>query len=289
MKRLAWIASVLLLSAASASAYAQNAYVTANLNLRSAPDPDYPLITTLRAGTPVSVQGCIDDFLWCDVIAYGERGWVAGDYLEYDYDNRRVLLPSYGARIGIPIISFVIGDYWGRHYSHRSFYSHRNDWYHRPIHYRYVRHDNHDRWDDHNGHGRNDRWDGRNDHGRHDDNGRRDVRHDSRDDHRGVRQNVRFENNVRVENRDTRVVRHDSRQAVPVARRATPAQAPRTMRSGENSGVRTGQRGNAHAAMPQRQQAQPQAAPQRASSERKSRSNEKSESDERGDHDKSRH
>ena len=110
MKRFAWLAAIAAIFAtASVAARAQDAYTTVNLNMRAAPDIDYPLIRTLPAGTAVSVQGCIDGWLWCDVIAYGDRGWVAGDYLEFFYRNHRVLLPDYGARYGIPIISFMIG------------------------------------------------------------------------------------------------------------------------------------------------------------------------------------
>jgi uncharacterized protein YraI len=205
MRTLAWLATALLLSAAPLSARAQDAYVTVNLNMRAAPDIDYPLITTIPAGTRVSVQGCVDDWLWCDVIAYGERGWVSGDYLEYDYGNRRVLLPYYGASIGIPIVSFVIGDYWGRHYSHRSFYRHRHDWYSRPIHYR-SRSGHHDRWDDHR-YSHHERRDSRRDN-RHD---RREVRYDRRDDRRDSRRDRRDgRQDVRLGRRDTR---QDRRQA----------------------------------------------------------------------------
>jgi uncharacterized protein YraI len=168
MKRMTWLGLALLLSFASLSAQAQDGYVTVNLNMRAAPDSDYPLITTIRAGSAISVLGCIDDYQWCDVTAYGERGWVSGDYIEYEYQNRRVPLYGYGVQIGIPIISFVIGDYWGSHYNHRSFYSDRDRWYRHPIRYRSSSHQRRDRHDDrrdnrHDNH-RNDRHDNRNDH-----------------------------------------------------------------------------------------------------------------------------
>lgn len=140
MKRLAHLAlatfSLASLSLAlPALAHAETAFVTADVNMRAGPDPGYPLIDQLRAGSEVDVQGCTQGYEWCDVIAYDNRGWVAGNYINYEYRDQPVLLPSYGSQIGIPIIAFTIGSYWGNHYYNRPFYRERDHWYR----YRYTR------------------------------------------------------------------------------------------------------------------------------------------------------
>ena len=135
MKRLSWIAFALL-QVVPLWAQASDGFVTANVNLRAGPAVDYPRVATLSAGTPVSIQGCTEGWEWCDVIAFGNRGWVVGDYLQYDYDNRRVLVPDYSARVGIPVVTFVIGNYWNSYYRDRPFYQQRDHWYHRPVRHR---------------------------------------------------------------------------------------------------------------------------------------------------------
>lgn len=130
---LASVSLATLSLAVPALAHAADAYVTGNVNLRAGPDPAYPLIDRIPAGTEVDVQGCTDGWEWCDVIVFGNRGWVAGNYIEYEYQDEPVLLPPYGAQLGIPIISFTIGPYWDNYYRGRPFYRDRDHWYHRRI------------------------------------------------------------------------------------------------------------------------------------------------------------
>lgn len=133
MKRLAWSVLVSLSLASPALVYAADAYVVDNVNMRAGPDLGYPLVDQLPAGTEVDVRGCTEGWEWCDVIADGNRGWVDGNYLQYEYQDQQVLLPAYGEEIGIPIVSFAIGAYWGSYYRDRPFYRDRDHWYHYPV------------------------------------------------------------------------------------------------------------------------------------------------------------
>ncbi len=136
MKRQICFLAMALLLAMPLTALAADGWVTVNLNMRAGPAAQYPLITTLSVGTEVTIQGCTDGWEWCDVIADGDRGWVDGSYIQDEYDGRRVAVPVYGARLGIPIITFAISSYWSNHYRHRAFYRNRDSWYHRRVDHR---------------------------------------------------------------------------------------------------------------------------------------------------------
>lgn len=119
---------LMLLIAVPALGRTRDAFVTAYVNLRAGPYVDYPLLTEVPAGMMVTLYGCLDDWSWCDVGYDGDRGWISASYLSYDYDGRRVYLPEYGVRIGIPVVTFSLSLYWRSHYIHRPWYRDRSHW-----------------------------------------------------------------------------------------------------------------------------------------------------------------
>lgn len=132
MKRVMYSLAALVLCAPLA-AQAVEGWVVDDISLQAGPDPAYPSITELSAGTPVSIQACIDGWTWCDVIAGADRGWVPGTFLEEDYGGQRVVVIDYGPRIGIPIVGFSLGVYWDQHYHNRPFYAQRQQWVAKAI------------------------------------------------------------------------------------------------------------------------------------------------------------
>ncbi len=98
------------------AAMAGDGYVNEDTDLRAGPDPGYPTVATLHSGTPVSIQGCVKNWSWCDVVTTNGRGWIAGDFLEEDYEGHRVVVPAFGVQVGIPIVTFSFNSYWNEHY-----------------------------------------------------------------------------------------------------------------------------------------------------------------------------
>jgi uncharacterized protein YraI len=109
-------------------AAAANAFTTGNVNMRAGPSTQYPRVATIPRGSTVDVYGCTAEWRWCDTSWRGIRGWVSASYLETMYRERRVYVPDYGPRIGVPVITFQFGSYWDRWYSDRPWYRDRHRW-----------------------------------------------------------------------------------------------------------------------------------------------------------------
>jgi uncharacterized protein YraI len=126
------IKRILLCAAIAAlpfTAAAQQAQSTKWVNLRAGPAQDYPVVVRMGPGTPLAVQGCTAGYGWCDVIGPGDvRGWVYAGNIAYPYQSAEVPILTYGAVIGFPIVTFAIGDYWGRYYRGRPFYGNMPRW-----------------------------------------------------------------------------------------------------------------------------------------------------------------
>jgi uncharacterized protein YraI len=121
------------LSLAASSAFAQSqAYTSEPVDLYAGPSGDYPVVSELGPNVPVTVMGCVSDYSWCDVAMPGMRGWVYAGYLTYPYQGGYVPLTNYGAAIGLPIVTFSIGAYWGSFYRDRPWYGQRDHWAHVP-------------------------------------------------------------------------------------------------------------------------------------------------------------
>jgi uncharacterized protein YgiM (DUF1202 family) len=78
----------LALIASTTAASAEQAYVSAQLNVRDGPGTRYDVIDVLRRGEIVDIDYC--EGTWCFVRKSGPNGWVSAKFLRserYDYDD----------------------------------------------------------------------------------------------------------------------------------------------------------------------------------------------------------
>jgi uncharacterized protein YraI len=132
MKRMSLAFLALVAIGVSSRVWAGNAYTQGFVHLRAGPSTDYPLVLSIPPNALLNVNGCLDDWTWCDVDWEGNRGWVYGNYLYYDYQDRRVPVLEFGASLGIGVVGFTVGDYWDRYYRGRPWYGRERYWMHRP-------------------------------------------------------------------------------------------------------------------------------------------------------------
>ena len=104
---------------------ATRGYATDRLDVKAGPDYDYPTVAYVRSGSPLRINGCLNDWSWCDVSTPRGRGWVVGEDIVAERDGRRV---AYGMAWGVPQITFSVGSYWDNYYKGRTFYSERDRW-----------------------------------------------------------------------------------------------------------------------------------------------------------------
>ena len=88
--------AVAALALSAAAAQAAPGFSTANVNIRTGPDIDFPSVGVIPEGEPLSIEGCLRDESWCDVRWDGGRGWVYSEYLAFDDRGEMVPLPDVG-------------------------------------------------------------------------------------------------------------------------------------------------------------------------------------------------
>jgi uncharacterized protein YraI len=119
--------------AASPQAEAQTqAFTNQTVNLYAGPAADFPVVAQVPGGVSVMVMGCVAGFSWCDVALPGLRGWVYGSFIYSPWQGQQRPVVNYGAAIGLPIVTFSLGSYWGNYYRDRPWYGNQAHWARHP-------------------------------------------------------------------------------------------------------------------------------------------------------------
>lgn len=74
-------AAVALFSFTGIAAAQVAATATTDLNIRSGPGPQHPVIGMIGASEEATINGCLEGSKWCQVTHEGAQGWAYSDYL----------------------------------------------------------------------------------------------------------------------------------------------------------------------------------------------------------------
>jgi uncharacterized protein YraI len=91
------------LTVSDAALAATSTIAVTDLNVRSGPGPEYPVVGLVGAGQQAIVTGCIHGSKWCSV---DNGGWVYSDYLTADVSGSAVILTERPAAVEVPTVTY---------------------------------------------------------------------------------------------------------------------------------------------------------------------------------------
>jgi len=77
-----------------------------DLNIRSGPGPEYPIIGFIQAQDPVTMIGCIEGSLWCQITHKGKGGWAYSQYLATQSAGNRVIISERRPDVVVPTVTY---------------------------------------------------------------------------------------------------------------------------------------------------------------------------------------
>jgi len=86
------VAALALVSFTGLAAAQVTAMATTDLNIRSGPGPQYPVVGLIESSQETTIQGCLEGSKWCQVSHAGIEGWAYSDYLAATIGSETIVL-----------------------------------------------------------------------------------------------------------------------------------------------------------------------------------------------------
>lgn len=99
------VAATAILITGAAMAQSMVTAVT-DLNIRSGPGPEYPVVGAIGADSSAQLDGCLDASKWCQVSYNGVQGWAYSDYLVGDNAGVEVVVTDRPAEMSVPVVTY---------------------------------------------------------------------------------------------------------------------------------------------------------------------------------------
>ncbi|MEJ8571431.1 DUF1236 domain-containing protein [Microbaculum marinum] len=94
----------LMMSSAALASF--NATATTDLNIRSGPGPQYPVVGVIDNNSAATVNGCMQGSKWCQVAYNGTTGWAYSDYLMTNMSGNASPVAQLPASASVPTVSY---------------------------------------------------------------------------------------------------------------------------------------------------------------------------------------
>lgn len=100
------VAGLALIGFAGAASAQVSAQAVTDLNVRSGPGPQYPVVGVITANSETSVGGCIEGSKWCQVTASGVDGWAYSDYLVASINDQPNVVLTERPAEAVPTVTY---------------------------------------------------------------------------------------------------------------------------------------------------------------------------------------
>ncbi len=107
MKRILIAAAVATLTFAGAAQAQTTGIATTDLNLRTGPGPEQPVIGIIKARQRAQIIGCVEGSLWCQVEYRGKQGWAYSQYMSLRNRSGTVVVVREPVNVaGVPVVAY---------------------------------------------------------------------------------------------------------------------------------------------------------------------------------------
>lgn len=111
MKRILFSAAVLSFAFVGAAQAQTTGTATTDLNIRSGPGPEQPVIGHMKSRQKAQILGCIEGSLWCRIEFKGRQGWAYSQYMLLKAGGGRIVVRDAAHVASIPVVTYDAATY----------------------------------------------------------------------------------------------------------------------------------------------------------------------------------
>jgi uncharacterized protein YraI len=106
MKRIFFSAAILSFALVGAAQAQTIGTATTDLNIRSGPGPEQPVIGLIKSRQKANILGCIEGSLWCQIDFKGQQGWAYSQYMSLQAGGGRIVVREPANVANVPVVTY---------------------------------------------------------------------------------------------------------------------------------------------------------------------------------------